>query len=171
MFQRGYRGSRRRSGPRPVIKSFKKVIFRISASFSAGFATEQIAIGVDALAPGQVSVTDPNVPTGSIIKYIEVQFAATNVVSTPCFINCTLQYLVAGQAVINPNAVGGSNQRNQVLHMDMFTIGANQNSTHKFKFKIPKKFQRLRAGMEWQLAWTNSATVNRQMQAIYKFYS
>ncbi len=155
---------------RPVIQSFKKVIFRVNASFSAGFQTEQIAIGVDSVAAGQTSVTDPNVPTGSIIKFIEVQFAVHNSVETPCFVNCTLQYIYGSQAVIDPNAVGGNNQRNQVLHMDLFSVGALQNSTHKFKFKIPKQFQRLREGMEWQLAWRNSATVNRELQIIYKFY-
>ncbi len=172
VYQRGYRGGRRRSSSRlsSVVQSYKKVIFRIEASFSSGFQNEQIALGVDSVAAGQTSATDPNVPTGSIIKYIEVQFAASNVVLTPCFLNCTLQYVLSGQTTVDPNLVGGHAQRNQVLHMDMFTIGEGQNSTHKFKFKIPKKFQRLREGMAWHLAWRNSATVSRQVQMIYKFY-
>ncbi len=170
MYRRGFRGGRRRSGPRPVIQSFKKVLHFINASFAAGFQFEQIAVGVDGVAAGQTSNTDGNVPTGSLIKYFEVQFAASNTVSTPCFINCTIQYRLNQQTTTDPNIVGGSAKRNQVLHMDLFTIGANQNSTHKFKFKVPKQFQRIREGMSWDLVWRNSATVNREVQFIYKFY-
>ncbi len=155
---------------RPVIQSYKKVIFFVDASFSAGFQNDELAVGVDNATVGQTSATDTNVPTGSIIKYFEVQFASSNVVLTPCFINCTIQYRLAGQTAINPNSMGGSNQRNQCLHMDLFTVGEGQNSTHKFRFKVPKGFQRIREGMRWTLTWSNSATVNRQTQCIYKFY-
>ncbi len=155
---------------RPVIQSYKKVIFFVNASFGPGFQNEEFAVGVDSVAAGQTSATDTNVPTGSIIKYFEVMFAASNVVSTPCFVNCTLQYTLSPQTAIDPNAVGGDPQRNQVLHMDLFSIGQSQNSTHKFKFKIPKQFQRLREGMRWKLTWRNSATVNRECLIIYKFY-
>ncbi len=155
---------------RPVIQSFKKVLLYLEAGFSAGFQTERIALGVDSVAAGQTGVTDTQVPTGSLIKYIEVQFAISNLVSTPCYINCTLQYILSGQTFIAPSVVGGSGQRNQVLHMDMYSVGANQNSNHKFKFKIPEKFQRLREGMAWHLTWENNASVNRQAQIIYKFY-
>jgi len=168
---RGSRGSRRRRGPGPIVKSFKKVIFFVNASFTTGFQTDQLAVGVDAIAPSQTSATDGNVPTGSIIKFIEVQFSVSNVVSTPCYVNCTLQYRLNQQLVVDPRIVGGNPRRNNVLHMDNFSIGADQNSTHKFKFKIPKQFQRLREGMSWDLVWSNSATVNRETQAIYKFYS
>ncbi len=167
---RGFRGTRRR-GIRPIIKSFKKVLFNVNASFGAGFQTEFIAQGIDGVAPGQSSVNDPVVPTGSVIKYVEVQFAANNSVATPVYLNCTLQYKLSGQAFIDPNAVGGNQQRNQVMHQDLFAVAQNQNSTHKFKFKIPKGFQRLREGMQWGLVWANSATVNREVQIIYKFYS
>ncbi len=146
------------------------MIFFVNASFGPGFQNEEFAVGVDSVAAGQVSATDTNVPTGSIIKYFEVMFAASNVVAAPCFVNCTLQYTLNPQAAIDPNAVGGDPQRNQVLHMDLFTIGQFQNSTHKFKFKVPKQFQRLREGMRWKLTWRNSATVNRECLIIYKFY-
>ncbi len=168
---RSYQGGRRRSsGPRNIVQSFKKVIFRVNASFGAGFTNEQIAVGVDSIAAGQTSATDNQVPTGSIIKYFEVQFAASSVVSTPIYLNCTIQYRLSGQTFIDPRLVGGDKQRNQVLHMDLFSVGSNQNSTHKFKFKIPKGFQRLREGMEWALTWSTNGTVNREFQCIYKFY-
>ncbi len=169
MFHRGFRGSRRRT-MRPVIQSYKKVIFNVGASFSSGFQNEFIAKGEDSVAAGQTSVNDPDVPTGSIIKYFEIQFAAVNAVNTPIYLNCTIQYTLGGQTPIDPNTVGGHEQRNQVLHMDLFSVGQLQNSNHKFKFKVPKKFQRLREGMDWTLTWSNSGTINRSFQCIYKFY-
>ncbi len=168
VYHRGSRGFRRRSGPRPIIKTYKKVIHFINAGFTAGFQAETIATGTDSLAIGQTSATDGAVPTGSIIRYFEVQFAVSNLVSTPCYINCTIQYVLSGQGSIDPNTVGGSPQRNQVLHMELYNIGANQNSNHKFRFKVPPKFQRMREGMSWRMTWRTSATVNREVQFIYK---
>ncbi len=155
---------------KPVIQSYKKVLHFVNASFGAGFTNEFVATGVDSVAAGQTSNIDPNVPTGSIIKYIEFQFAAANISSTTCFINCTIQYLLAGQSAVDPNLVGGSAQRNQVLHMDLFSVGINQNSLHKFRFKIPKQFQRMRESRKWLLSWRTSASINRELQVIYKFY-
>ncbi len=170
MFHRGSRGMRRRSGPRPVIQSFKKVIFFIDASFGAGFTNDVIATGADSIAAGQTSSTDTVVSTGSILKYFEIQFACINPADAVIFVNCTIQYRLANQAFIDPNLMGGSNQRNQCLHMDLFSVGHDQNSTHKFKFKIPKQFQRMREGMVWSLTWRTNGIVNRQAQMIYKFY-
>ncbi len=170
MFHRGSRGFRRRSGLRPVIKSYKKVINFASASFTAGFQTEVISTGVDSVAIGQTGPTDGNVPTGALVKYIEVQFAVSNVVLTPCFLTCTLQYTESGQSFIDPDTMGGSPQRNQCLHMDMFTVGEGQNSLHKFRFKVPKGMQRIREGRRWGLCWNTSATVNRKVLMIYKVY-
>lgn len=170
VYRRGSRGYRRKPTMRPVIQSYKKVLHFVNASFSAGFQSERIVIGVDSVAAGQLSNTDSQVPTGSVIKYMEVQFAVHNSVETPCFINCTLQYTLPGQTALDPNTVGGNNQRNQVLHMDLFSVGALQNSTHKFKQKIPKGMQRIREGTSWFITWRNSATVNREVQMIYKFY-
>lgn len=164
----GYRGSRRRSGPRPMIKTYKKIINFASASFSAGFQQEVIATGVDSIALGQTSAGDVNVPTGSRISGFEFQFAVSNVVLTPCFLNCSIQYVLNNQVAQDPDLLGGNPQRNQVLHQDLFTVGEGQNSTHKFKIKIPQKFQRIREGMSWLMVWSNSATVNRTTQIIYK---
>ncbi len=156
---------------KPVIRSYKKVIHFVNASFSAGFQTENIAIAKDASTNKQTSATDTDVPTGNVIKFIESQIAISNVVGVPCYINCTLQYILGGQSFIDPNTVGGSNQRNQVLHMSLYSIGQFQNSNHTFKVKIPKRFQRMREGMQWGLVWRTSASVNRESQHIYKFYS
>ncbi len=167
---RGFRGSRRRSSPRNIVQSYKKIINTLSGGLGAGVENILVATGTDSVAAGQTSATDVAVPTGSIIKYFEIQYACSNLVSTPCYVNCTIQYLLDGQTVIDPFAVGGSPQRNQVLHMDLFAVGADQNSTHKFKFKVPAKFQRLREGMIWLLVVKNTASINRNCQIIYKFY-
>ncbi len=168
MFHRGYRGSRNRSMKRPRGRTYKKVLHFVNASFSPGFTSERYVHGVDSVAIGQTSQIDPDVPTGAKVKYIEVQFAINNSVATPCYVNCTLQYTLAGQVTIDPNLVGGHAQRNQVLHMDLFTVGQDQNSTHKFRFKIPPKFQRMRESMGWWMVYRNSATINREVQVIYK---
>ncbi len=154
----------------PPIQSFKKSINHVSASFTAGFQQEVLATGVDSIAAGQTTLTDGNVPTGSLIKYIEIQLAIANVVEAACFVNVAIQYRLSTQTAVDPDLVGGNPQRNQVLHQELFSVGGFQNSTHKFKFKIPKKFQRMREGQIWTLAWRNSATVSREVQAIYKFY-
>lgn len=170
MFRRGFRGSRRRSGARPVIQSYKKILNFLEVGVSAGNNIEQVITGTDSATSGQTSATDAVVPTGSIVKFIEVQFAVNNSVAVPAYITCSLQYKLGGQSFIDPSIAGGSNQRNQIMHMDLFSIGQDQNSTHKFKFKIPKGFQRLREGMAWALVWNNSVTVNRRILVIYKFY-
>ncbi len=166
---RGFRGGRKQ-GMRPVIQSYKKVLNFAEASFAAGSNTETLVQGVDSVAAGQTTATDAQVPTGSIIKYLEIQFPVTNAVDQTAYINCSIQYTLAGQTFVNPDAVGGDDQRNQVLHQDLFSVGFNQNSTHKFKFRIPKQFQRVRENMFWILGWSNSNTVNRRVQCIYKFY-
>ncbi len=167
MFHRGFRGTRRRNGNRRQTV-YKKVLNILEASQASGFTNERIAIGVDSVALGQTSNTDTQVPTGSYIEFVEVQLAISNLASIHCYINCSLQYLLSGQTVIDPQAIGGNPQRNQVLHQQLFTVGQNQNSSHNFKFKIPKQFQRLREGMSWQFVWSTNQTVNRSLQIIYR---
>ncbi len=163
---RSFRGSRRRS--MPMTKTYKKVINYAEASFAAGQRSENLIQGVDSTAIGQTSATDTAVPTGARIKFIEVQFPVTNAVDQTAYINTLLQYTLSGQANQDPDAVGGSPFRNQVLHQQLFSVGFNQSSTHNFKFKIPKQFWRIKEGMTWRFIWSNSNTVNRRVQAIYK---
>jgi len=169
MFHRGSRGFRRGSISRPINRTYKKVLNFAEASFVAGTNTELLVLGVDGIAPSQGTATDANVPTGARVKYIEIQFPVTNAVDQTAYINCSLQFLLSTQAIVGPDAVGGNPQRNQVLHQELFSVGFNQNSTHKFKLKIPNRFQRLKEGMSWILVWSNSNTINRRVQAIYKF--
>ncbi len=149
-------------------KTYKKVLNYSEASFAAGSRDENLVIGVDSIAIGQTSATDANCPTGARISFIEVQMPITNAVDQTAYINCSLQYTLVGQTGTDPDAVGGSKQRNQVMHQELFSVGFNQNSTHKFKLKVPRQFQRIREGMSWILTWSNSNTVNRRLQVIYK---
>lgn len=167
--RRGYRGSRR-SSIRPIIQSYKKIIFFAEAGQAAGFDALILTKGVDGKPAEQTSATDGDIPTGANLKFLEIQFAISNLVSTPCYVNCTIQYILGGQSFIDPVLLPGHNQRNQCVHMDMYSIGANQNSNHKFKVKIPKMFQRVRDGMKWAVVFRTNASINRQLQCIYKFY-
>ncbi len=161
----------RRSGIRPVIQLFKKVL-NIAPASRAGGATivHPLSLGVDSVAAGQTGPTDTGVPTGSIIKYIEIHYMCTNLVAISHFQSVTIQRIHAGQSVIAPLAVGGDDQRNQVHHQIMFSVGKEQNSIHVFRFKVPGKFQRVRAGDSWQMVVSGSAAYADAVLVIYKFY-
>ncbi len=165
------RRMRRSSGPRPVIQSFKKVLNFAPISQSAGSTITRVLVdGTDSVAAGQTGVTDSDVPTGAIIKYIEIQWAVNNLVNTSCFMNMTIQLLHSGQFAISPLVVGGNPQRNQVYHQQLFSIGQSQNSNHIYRFKVPKRVQRVREGDLWVFAHNGSAIHTDSMQVIYKFY-
>ncbi len=163
-FSRGFRSR----GTRPIIKTYKKVINVVPASYAAGFSNIIFAVGKDSITMGQTSNTDGDVPTGSIIEYVEVQFCAVNLVAAACFINFSLQYTLSGQNPIDPSIIGGSPQRNQVLNQGLLCGGLAQNIKLVKKYKLPKKFQRLREGMKWTFNWDTSATVSAAAQLIYK---
>jgi len=168
MFHRGFRGSRRRSTMMPMRKTYKKVLNYAEASFAAGQRSEDLIQGQDSLAIGQTTATDASVPSGARVTFVEIQFPVTNATNQTAYINTCLMYTLTGQAAIDPDLVGGAPLRNQVLHQELFSVGFNQNSTHKFRLKIPKKYQRVRDGMKWRFIWSNSNTVNRRLQIIYK---
>ncbi len=161
----------RRSSPRAVVQSFKKVINEAPASTAAGANRVMVlATGVDSVAAGQTGPTDVQVPTGSVIKYMEILLTVGNSTLANVFAHVAIQYILSTQANISPNVIGGSNQRNQVLHQDMFAVQQSQNTNRKYKFKIPKKFQRLREGMSWRLVLQADLLTSAAGQIIYKFY-
>ncbi len=92
--RRGNRGRRTMVNP---IQSYKKVLnFAPTSRAAAATISQTIAQGVDSTAMGQVSPTDPIVTTGSILKFIEIQFAWTNLVSVSHFMHMSIQHLRAG---------------------------------------------------------------------------
>lgn len=156
---------------RPVIQSFKKVINHAPASITAGTNTQYtVSNGVDSVAAGQTSAIDFNVPTGALIKYIEFQYVAQNLVNIANFVSVAIQQTRTGQSAVAPLGVGGSAQRNQVFHQDYLCVGLNQNVNRTYKFKVPKRFQRVREGDQWKMSVNNSAIITGACQIVYKFY-
>ncbi len=166
---RHFRGSRRRTIS-PVTQSFKKVLNEAPASVSAGTNVFTLVNGVDSIPAGQTTVTDAQVPTGSQVRFIEIQHAVGNLAESAAFVHVAIEMILADQSVIPANTVGGSNKRNQVFLQAMFQMGHDQSNSRTYKFKIPRKYWRIREGMTWQFIWTNDATVSSAIQAIYKFY-
>ncbi len=156
--------------PKAVIQSYKKVINHAPASFTAGTNVYAMTLGVDSVAAGQTGPTDTNVPTGSVIKYLEIQLALANLGVNASFIHIAIEQIHSGQSVIAPNVVGGDPKRNQVFYQQLFQLGADESFYRTFKFKVPKSFQRVREGDNWQFVWNSDATVSGSCQIIYKFY-
>ncbi len=156
---------------RAVIQSFKKVLNDAPASrASATNISLNLAKGEDSVAAGQTGVIDPDVPTGCVIKYFEIQWSYANPTAGVIFLHTTIQKLHSGQSPISPNVVGGNPQRNQVFHQSMRAISLNQNGNAVFRFKVPKKFQRMREGDVWQFNRIGNASFSDAIQVIYKFY-
>ncbi len=167
---RSFRGSRRPT-MRPVIQSYKKVINHAPASLAAGVRNTLVAsTGVDGVAAGQTSATDTNVPTGSIIKYIEFQISLNNIVENPAFAHVTIQLKHSGQTTLDPDVVGGNSLRNNIYHQDLFAVAQNQNVNRTYKFKVPKRVQRIRETDIWQIAIKCNQASSQVGQFIYKFY-
>ncbi len=155
---------------RPVIQSFKKIINHAPASRTTSLIEFAIATGTDSTAAGQTTPTDVAVPTGSIIKHFEIQFSVTNLVSISMFQLVSIQQLRSGQISISPEIIGGSSQRNQVFYQKQWSVGKEQNSTLIIKFKVPKRFQRVREGDRWIFNTKSLVVSTSAVQIIYKFY-
>ncbi len=158
-------------GPRPVIQSFKKIINDAPASRISGSSIQTtLSTGVDSIAAGQTGPVDANVPTGSLIKFFEIQWSMGNVSGGNNFFNVIIMQVHSGQSIVAPNVVGGSALRNQVFFQQAFQIGTDQNGSRIYRFKVPKKFQRVREGDSWRFIRQGDATYSDAVQVIYKFY-
>jgi len=159
---------RRRSRPRMIQRTYKKVLNFAPISRPAATQIDFIAVtGTDAISPGQTTVTDATVPTGSIVEKITWQYSEVNLLAAANFTNIAVQYTVAGQTAIDPRVVGGNPQRNQVLFQNLWTAGQGQNSNHKIEFNVPRKFQRVREGMIWTLSVISGGVKTDACQVIY----
>lgn len=161
----------RRGSLGTVVQSYKKVLnFAPASHAAAGNIHNVIMTGVDSVAAGQTGPTDQNVPTGSLVKYIEIQHSFVNLVSVASFMHIAIQRTHSGQVPIAANAVGGNPQRNQVMHLQMVNLGADQNGNRKYGFKIPKKYQRVREGDNWVFTVVCDTIWTDALQVIFKFY-
>lgn len=152
-----------------VIQSYKQVKNVAPTSRAAATNhTSALVTGVDNWSgPGG---SQSEVPTGAIVKFIEIEFSCVNLVSVASFLHYAIEHLRSGQSVIAPNAVGGNAIRNQVHLQGMLVLGADQNNNRKIRFKIPKKFQRVREGDTWNFVRTCDTVFTDAVQIIYKFY-
>ncbi len=165
---RSYGRSRRAPNP---IQSFKKVLNFAAASRAASTVINHVvSTGTDSVAAGQTSPTDSQVPTGSVIKYFEIQWSASNLVVVTAFLHMSIQLLRANQTALSPLVVGGNMQRNQVFYQEVLSMGQFQNVNRKWRFKVPKKFQRVREGDTWVFNTNGDVVYADVSQVIYKFY-
>ncbi len=160
----------RRSTPRNVIQSYKKVINFAPTSRTPVGQVLVLTNGVDSVAAGQTGPTDADVPTGSVIRYIEITYCFTNLLAVVLFHHMSIQLTHSGQTVITANVVGGDPQRNQVFFQKLMSLGQNQNGFYTMRFKVPPKFQRVREGDKWNLSYIANNSYTDAVQVIYKFY-
>ncbi len=165
-----YRRGRRSMTPRAIVQSYKKVLNFAPSSKSPGNTFDIIATGVDSVAAGQTGVTDANVPTGCVIKFFEIQTAVQNLTGGALFLHFIIQRTHSGQSALAGNIVGGNPQRNQVFFQKLVALGTDQNGNWLFRFKVPKKFQRVREGDNWSFGTTGDAVHSSSTQVIFKFY-
>ncbi len=165
------RGRGQRAMAMTPIQSFKKVLNFAPTSRAANTTIVQVLVqGQDSVAAGQTGPTDPFVPTGSVIKFIEIQFAWTNLVSISHFMHMSIQHLRSGQAAVSPLLVGGNPQRNQVFWQMLRSAGKDQNANIVVRFKIPTAFSRVRDGDKWDFVFNANTVYSNATQIIYKFY-
>ncbi len=158
--------------PRPMMRSYKMVINHAQASrVAAADIVFGIATGADAKVPGQTSAVDVIVPVGCRIEGFTFQLGIVNLVSVANFTHATIQLRRSGQTTVSPLVVGGDPLRNTIHRQYLWSHGADQNSSHELRFKIPKQFQRVRDGDIWQLVTNSSQIVTSVAQVIYKYYT
>ncbi len=152
------------------IQSQKVILNFAPASRTTSAIFFPFVTGTDAVAAGQTSVTDSAVPTGSTIKYVEIQFSQSNLVLVAMFTHTTITCARSGQAVVAPNVVGGSPLRNTVYHQTLRNVGQQQNSNYVLKFRPPKNIQRIREGDVWTFTTISDQVSSSACQIIYKYY-
>lgn len=151
-----------------VQQTYKKVLNFLQVG-TAIQTIDLIAQGIDNTTMGQTAITDANVPTGSHIKAIRVQYSVGNVGATVIEVGVAFQFRLAGQgSVVPPLAVGGNNQRNQVLKQWHFNLAPNEHRNIDQLIKIPKRFWRMKENMKWELVKDSNASRTESGQYIYK---
>ncbi len=166
---RHYRNRRRSSRPMSVTRSFKKVLNFAPSSHAAGLQVDNILVqGVDSATLGQTGATDGTVPTGSIVSEFVIQYAAVNLAAISNFHHFIIQYTIGSQSLFVPcNAAGGNNQRNQIMLQGMRSMNESQNYNITMRYKIPRKYQRVREGMFWTFSVLGTSATTDSLQVIY----
>lgn len=138
------------------------------ASYVAGQTNFIMVNGVDNYSGP--SAANNEVPTGAIVTGIDIQGSVTNLVAISAYVWISIQQVRSGQSAISPRSAGGDPQRNQVFRQLTRMLGKDQNNNWHIKFRIPKKFQRVREGDNWILTVESDQINGENWQFIYKFY-
>ncbi len=150
------------------VQSYKQVEQIAPASRAAGTRFDlPLSVGVD---DWTASAGNRNVPTGSIIKEIDIQWSGANLVNIASFLFFSIQLTRAGQSPIDPRAQGGNAQRNQIYLTLLKSLGQTQNRDIHIHFKVPKAWQRVREGDNWQFTRECNTIFTEAITVIYKFY-
>lgn len=158
------------SRPAAPIQSFKQVRNDAEASRAAATTHNFVLVsGVDNYT-GPSTPANNEVPTGAVIKYIDIQIAVANLVSVASMLAIVVEHLRSGQSPINPDAVGGNANRNQVHLQLLKVLGKDQSNNYHIRFKVPRKFQRVREGDSWNLLLRCTTVFTSAQLTIYKFY-
>ncbi len=164
-----YRRRRRQMVARNPIQSYKQAIQNAPASTVAGVVNHPLVVGVDNYTGP--SAANNEVPTGAVVTGFDIQVASqNNLASSAIFLWASIQHTRSGQSPLDPRSLGGNPQRNQTFRQRLLILGVGQNSNLYWKFRIPKKFQRVREGDQWILTLNADGTTIRASQIIYKFY-
>ena len=148
-------------------RRYKKVLNFLQVG-TAVQTIDNLVNGVDSTALGQTTITDGNVPSGSHVKAIRIQYAVGNIGATVIEVGVSLQYRLGGQGtVVPPLSTGGNNQRNQVIKQWHFSLAPNEHRNINELCKIPKKFWRVREAMKWDLVKESNASRSESNQVIY----
>ncbi len=116
------------------------------------------------------TVNNDEVPTGCSVMSVLLMLTFTNLVEISSLLHLNIQCRRNGTGAITPGVVGGNPERNTVIYTQMVFLGKNQNNNFMFRVKIPKIYQRIREGDNWQIRYRADTVFASATQVIYKFY-
>ncbi len=157
--------------PKGSTRSVKYVIDEVQGTSQTTTQSFELAKGVDDETLGQSSATDNSVPTGVKIRQFNIMTCWGSITGVSTFLHWSIQRLSSSQNAIDPTAVGGNPLRTNVMMQGMICIGDKQNATLDIKYKVPKKFWRIKDGDRWMLTTKSSTNVDTVKQVIYKVFT
>ncbi len=157
--------------PRGARRSVKYQVTQAGSSEAAGIQAVTMWKGKDEETLGQTGVNDTDVPTGSIVPSVEIWMPKVNLGSgTANFITWSIQRTQTGQAVVDPIVQAGNPLRRNVMLTGKLGLGTGQNNNLHFKYRVPKKYQRVGDGDVWNLVMNNGLAVSTEYMFIFKVY-
>jgi len=168
---------RRRIQSRPSpIQSFRQIYDKAATIIGLADETDIVADGSDQNPPG---FTNNVVPVGAMIYRIRLNITVQGASSSDSGKAGFIVYKLrggqgGGTDITNYITLGGTATRNQVFWNQALPYGTEDAGPRSFDrwLKIPKTFQRMREGDNFQVKFTNSdaSSVSYSLHAEYKFY-